>query len=255
MVSVTNLLNFRDLGGIATSCGKKVRAGRLLRAAQPVGLCDEDVKSLLALGLRFIVDFRTKNEATAEPVDEIAEVIYTHIDIMGDNHAHAANPKFWMELFHKNPRGVSDEFTQLYRDFVTNATSLAGYAAFLKAVAAADAGATLFHCAAGKDRTGFAAAILLKILGVPDEAIFDDYMQTKIYQQKVNDEYVERARKAGFSDEQIEEMGAIFGVKSDYLVAAFAAAEETYGSFENYVREGLGISDEEIERLKELYLE
>lgn len=255
METHTQLMNFRDLGGLKTDCGKTVRRGRLLRAALPVGLTESDIAALRALDLRVIFDLRTLGEVAALPADEIAGVTYTHIDIMGENSSHSADPRFWMELFHKNPLGVEEEFAKTYREFATSPTALAGYSAFLKACAARENGAVLFHCAAGKDRTGFAAAIILKILNVPEEEIFADYMKTRAYQEQVNDFYVARAKKRGFSDEQIKSMGEIFGVKESYLQAAYAAAEDAFGSFENYLAHGLGLDGEEISKLREFYLE
>jgi protein-tyrosine phosphatase len=247
--------NFRDLGGIKTACGKTVRKNRLLRAAQPVGLTAEEMKKMREYDLKYIVDFRTAREVSAEPIDNFEGVAYTHIDIMGDNAAQAADPNYWMELFNKNPNIVGDEFTKTYEEFVTSPTSMAGYSAFIKACAASETGATLFHCAAGKDRTGFGAAIILRLLNVAQEDIFTDYLRTREYQAQVHDYWVANAKSRGLTDEQIEAIEAVFSVKNDYLLAAYKAAEDAFGSFENYVREGLKISEEEIARLREMYLE
>jgi len=247
--------NFRDLGGMETHCGKRVRAKRLLRAAQPVGLSDEEVKKLREHEVKYIVDFRTRHEVTTMPVDEIEGVTYTHIDIMGDNAAQAADPNYWMQVFHKNPESVGDEFTKTYVEFATSPSSMAGYSAFIKACAAATEGATLFHCAAGKDRTGFGAAILLKLLNVSDEDIFEDYLKTREYQKQVHAYYVAKAKERGFTDEQTAAMEAVFGVKNEYLQAAYNAATEAFGTFANYVSEGLKITEDEIQQLRENYLE
>jgi len=250
-----NLLNFRDLGGMKTVDGKTVRFGRLFRAAQPVGLSDDEIAELREHNLRFIFDLRTLREITDVPVDEIEGVTYTHIDIMGENAAQEAAPGYWMELFRENPSIVESAFTKTYQEFATSPSSIAGYGALIKAFANSGEGAILFHCAAGKDRTGFAAAIILKLLGVSEEDIFEDYLKTIEYQILMNDHYVKRGKENGFSDEQIKMMGDIFSVKTGYLQAAFKSAEDTFGSFENYVTYGLGLSLEEIEQLKKNYLQ
>jgi len=249
-----NLLNFRDLGGIKTICGRKIRGKRLLRSAQPVGLLKTDIEKLREHDLKMIIDFRTMWEVTAEPVDEIADVTYTHLDIMGENSAQAADPRYWVGVFQKDPASVITEFTKTYQEFATSPSSMAGYSAFIKACIAAREGAVLFHCAAGKDRTGFAAALLLKILGVADEGIFEDYMQTKIYQDERRDFHTLNAKKQGFTDEQIAAMEEVFGIQTNYLTAAIKAAEEKFGSFENYVAQGLGLTPDDIELLKDNYL-
>jgi protein-tyrosine phosphatase len=249
------LLNFRDLGGMKAACGKTVRAKRLLRAAQPVGLSLDEKNILREHDLKFIVDFRTQNEVATLPVDEISGVTYSHIDIMGENAAQAAAPEYWMSLFNADPASVPAEFTKTYREFATSASSRAGYGAFVKSCAASASGATLFHCTAGKDRTGFAAAIILKLLGVPAESIFADYLKTREFQDQIHYIYVKKAIERGISSEQVELMRTVFDLRESYLQAAFNAAYAAFGNFENYVREGLGIYNEEIESLKNFYLE
>ncbi|MCL2199018.1 MAG: tyrosine-protein phosphatase [Defluviitaleaceae bacterium] len=254
MNGFVNLLNFRDLGGIKVADGRAVRPRRLLRAALPVGLSEGDVSALRGYDLRHIVDFRTVEEVADSPVDRIDGVTYTHIDIMGENEAQAACPKFWMELFEKNPNGVVDEFTRTYKEFSTGQTSTDGYSKFIKSLCKAE-GATLFHCTAGKDRTGYAAALLLRILGINESDFIDDYLKSLEYQRKIHSTHVDKAKKRGLSDEQIEKMGVIFNVNESYIHAAFQAAEETYGSFEGYVKDGLKLSEGDIAQLMEGYLE
>lgn len=248
-------LNFRDLGGIKTTCGKTVRSKRLLRAALPAGLRDDELAVLLAHNLKYIVDLRTLHEVTSEPADSIDGVAYKHIDIMGDNIAQAASAAYWMKVFHEKPESTEEEFRQTYREFATSAHSTAGYASLLKLAVESDDGAILFHCTAGKDRTGFAAAIILKILGVSDEDIFADYLRTAEYQKHIAQKYIERAKNAGFSDAQISAMEDIFGVKLSYLTTAFDALEKTHGSFENYAAIGLGVTEEIVAELKRKFLE
>jgi len=238
-------------------CGRTVRTKRLLRAAQPVGLSSEDLSHLRAHNLKYIFDLRTRHEVELRPVDRIDGVTYTHIDIIGDSTSQAALPSYWMKLFRKDPDGTEGEFLNTYRDFATTTHASKGYASMLKKLAATTGsdGAALFHCAAGKDRTGFAAAIILKILGVRDDDVFADYLRTREYQAHVQKFYEDRARLEGFSDEQIRKMNSIFGVNLNYLTAALEAAKNTYGSFESYVTNGLGITEEDAANLKRNFLE
>jgi len=250
---LTNLQNFRDLGGIKTADGRVVRPRRLLRAALPIGLSDADTELLRSHDLRHIVDFRTAAEVADLPTDTVDGVTYTHIDIMGENEAQAASPKYWMELFAKNPKGTAEEFTRTYREFASSPTSSLGYSKFIKTLCKTE-GATLFHCAAGKDRTGYAAALVLRILGVAESDFMHDYLRTLEYQKKNHTNHVERAKKHGFTDGQIENMREIFSVNEIYIHAAFNAAETTYGSFEGYVKDGLALSASDIEQLADGYL-
>ena len=112
----------------------------------------------------------------------------------------------------------------------------------------------LFHCAAGKDRTGFAAAVLLKMLGIPSDVVLQDYLLTNKYLLDAHkwDLFVARLlRGKKFSE-------GIYGfMKADesYISAAFERLQLNYGSFENYIHSGLDLSDQDVERLKNSYLE
>lgn len=247
------LINFRDLGGLAAADGKKVRPRRLLRAAQPVGLLPEDLAMLKDHGLALIVDFRSEMEIESEPVDKIDGVAYVNLDVMADKMSNWANPKQWMERLH--PDIADAEMMDNYKGFIHMVSSKIGFAEFLRHLAAMEDGAILFHCAAGKDRTGFGAAIALKILGVSDEDIYMDYLKTLKEREEVNLAIIEKYRVMGLNESQLEALTTMYGVRQEYLAAAFAAIEAEHGSFENYITRGLGISEEDIARIREFYLE
>ena len=125
---------------------------------------------------------------------------------------------------------------------------------FLREVLSSNGRPLLFHCAAGKDRTGFGAAILLRMLGVPHETVMQDYVLT--------DKYLLGAYKWRLAIAQLlKGRGFANGVRGfmrahpDYLTAAFNTLEAAHGSFENYVRDGLGMTEQDIERLRQMYLE
>ena len=250
-----NLVNFRDLGGLKTSCGKTVKHNRLLRAAQPVGLLSGDIEKLNKHGLKSIIDLRTTHEITKEPVDTIDGVDYTHIDVMGENSAQAADPKHWANMLDADPAKVELQFIETYKEFATSECSRRGYGVFLKACANLAEGSILFHCAAGKDRTGLAAAIILRLLRVADDDIYTDYLKTIEHQEQISSTHLEKAKAAGINEQQLNSMKILLGVKKEFLAAALSAAEEQYGSFENYLVDGLGVTPKEIEQIRDMYLE
>jgi protein-tyrosine phosphatase len=249
------LLTFRDLGGIKTVDGKTVKHHRLLRSAQPVKLSADDVEMLKAHNLKSIVDFRTTPEVTTDPIDTIDGVSYTHIDIMGKNGAQAADRSSWMKMLSQDLAAVELGFTETYKEFATSESSREGYGEFLRVCANLEHGAILFHCAAGKDRTGLAAAIILRLLGVSEDDIHLDYLKTMEFHEQIASPYLEKAKASGMTEQQLESMKVIMGVKKEFLSAAISTAVEQYGSFENYVIKGLGVQLDEIERIRNLYLE
>ena len=250
------LLNFRDLGGIKTSNGKTIISKRLLRSAQPVNLLGTDIAKLKEHNLKAVIDFRTAREATKAPVGAIEGVTYAHLDIMGKGTAYAADPNHWDKLLCENPRRADMQFVETYKEIAVSESSRKGYGEFIRACAGLTSGATLFHCAAGKDRTGLAAAIILRLLGVSIKDIYADYLETMKYQEKLCANNLAVAKERGMTEQQIASMKIIMGgVKKELLATAFATAEEVYGSFDNYVRDGLNVSQEEVARIKDLYLE
>jgi len=252
---MSQLVNFRDLGGIQTTGGRKVIHKRLLRSAQPIGLTAEDVETLRQHNLKAIIDFRTVTETINYPIDKVDGVSYTHIDIIGKNTTQVADPMQWMKILDESISNVELWFANTYKEFVTSESSRKAYGDFLRTCAEHETGALLFHCAAGKDRTGFASALILRLLGVSDEDIYTDYLKTLEYRPQIEATQLPKARARGMTEKQLESMKVLMGVKKEYITTALTAAEESFGSFDNYLAEGLGITQDGIARICDLYLE
>jgi len=247
------LINFRDMGGYAGLDGKKVRTKRLLRAGAPCRLAPDQTQMLIDHNLALIVDFRSAFEVEGEPVDNIDGADYVNLDVMADMASKWADPNEWKKQL--VPEAADANMQKNYASFVHTPSATIGFAEFLRNCAAMENGAVLLHCAAGKDRTGFAAAIILKLLGVSDEDIYADYLRTLEERRQANLEIIEKYRAAGLTDSQLEALAVMYGVKQEYLAAAFDALIEKYGSFENYIHNGLGISQEDVAKIRANYLE
>ena len=252
MINEKNSINFRDLGGVRTKTGKKVREKRLLRAAQLVDLSEDELAMLKSHELKHIVDFRTTYETRNSPNDSIDGVSYTHIDIMADNPG-AADPNKWMSML--NLDTVGEDMRRTYRDFVTSPSAKKGYGKYVKTCIDVTDGAVLFHCAAGKDRTGVGAAIILKLLGVADEDIYADYLMSKEGRKEANESQMQELRAKGLPEDKLAAMQILCNVQDEWLDAAFEAITDEHGCFYNFATQGLGISADDILRLAELYLE
>jgi protein-tyrosine phosphatase len=120
---------------------------------------------------------------------------------------------------------------------------------FMHTVLAADGAPIAWNCSAGKDRTGYAAAILLRTLGVPQEVVMQDYMASK--QHALDTRRTQLMLLRVFKgDEAADKLTVLMGVEADWLRAAFDEIDATWGSFDNYVREGLGLSETDIAHLR-----
>jgi len=245
------LINFRCIGGLKAGDGRFVRQGLLLRSGQLTQLDDEGLKRLGVHGVSLVIDLRTAPEIAAAPNDDISGAAYINIDILEAVTQRFVNREEWIKAL--NPEQATASVLDVYGIFATDPTSRAAFGHFLHALADAS-GPVLFHCFAGKDRTGFAAALILKVLGVSMDRIFDDYMKTKQERKEANRRDIENYRKKGLSEEQLAGLEIAYCVQSQFLEHTFNAIEEEFGSFENFIKKGLGIDQDLIEKLRDKYL-
>lgn len=254
MVSVMeNLVNFRDLGGYQNREGKKVVSGKVLRSAQPVGLAEAD-KNILVNNyqLKKIIDFRSQKEVIEKPVDTLSGVAYLNIDLMKDIKSGTAS----LEDLLKYPTTaeVDQAMQHVYGELVMDKTSQKGYANFLNQIIAQENGAVLFHCFAGKDRTGVGAALVLSLLGVRKADILHDYLLTNTQRQAENQKMKTAAAAQGMSDEQLLALDRLLSVDEIYLNHAFANISEYYGTMQAYATEALDFEIDKQDYLRELLL-
>ena len=142
-------------------------------------------------------------------------------------------------------------FAESYREFVSLSSARHEYRKLFLSLADQDKLPALFHCTTGKDRTGWAAAALLTLLGVPQDIVMEDYLRSNDYIIPMYREVIEGAVASGIEEEIPL---SILGVKQEYLEAAFDEMEKKYGTIETYFAEGLGIDAEQQQSLKNLYL-
>ena len=232
--------NFRHLGGYVGHAGRRVVPHRIFRSDHLGALTAEDMAQIRALGVRRILDLRGVTErATAPCALEDVQV-----------HALSIEPSIVSKLSeliaagHRlTPGEVVGHMQETYRGFVRHNTHR--FAELFGHLLEADA-PLVFHCTAGKDRTGFAAALILRSLGVPEAEVMRDYLLTNERLKPL-----EPSRHGLAPEVQM----VLWRVQPDFLEAAFEAVAADYGDVEAYLREGLGVRERERERLRELYLE
>jgi protein-tyrosine phosphatase len=244
--------NFRDLGGYAAAEGRTVRSGVLFRSGVLAYLTQSDLQSVTQLSIKSICDLRRSDEIVNEPTRWPTKV-QTFSWLEDPELGRIQRAAGWERA--KNGHDAAETMRQAYRGMVE--WLLVPLRGIFGVVLAGDI-PLLFHCAAGKDRTGFCSAILLHALGVPRDVILKDFAFTNEAADLYG--FTLRHRKAGLglvSDQQhpMENMEpevrrALLSADVSYLTAAFEQIERVFGSADLYLREAVGLSDLEIARMR-----
>ncbi|MFF3846097.1 tyrosine-protein phosphatase [Streptomyces sp. NPDC002328] len=249
--------NFRDVGGLPTADGRRVRHGVLFRSGHLAHATGEDAAFLSSLGLHTIFDFRNAADVKLEGPDvELPGVRNVNLPLSDP----ADGAEFWrmvrdgdidqLRRILGDGRGA-DRMIASYRSIVTDRT--AQHSEVLHSLAE-DSVPVLMHCAAGKDRAGLSIAVTLLALGVEREAILADYLESNAKHRRYK---VHRNGSSGdtYSPEVMELLGPLFDARAEYLTAALETIEVTWGGVDPYLEQGLGLSAQTRERLRERLLD
>ncbi|MCL6673074.1 tyrosine-protein phosphatase [Streptomyces panaciradicis] len=244
--------NFRDVGGLPTADGRRVRHGVLFRSGHLAHATEEDAAFLASLGLHTIFDFRNSADQKLEGPDvELPGVRNVNLPLSDP----ADGAGFWKMVRDgeiEQLREVlgdgkgADRMIVSYRTIITERT--AEHTRVLRSLAE-DSVPALMHCAAGKDRAGLSIAVTLLALGVEREAIVADYLESNAKHRRYK-VYRSGSSSAGYSPEVMELLSPLFEARAEYLAAAFETIEETWGGVEAYLEQGLGVTPEIRERLR-----
>ncbi len=234
--------NFRDLGGYRAADGRRVRRGAVFRSAHLGTLTRADSAALGKLGVRTIVDLRGVDEAAETPhrLDGVAcRIIGAPIEPgVGDKIRRAISDGS------ATPFLMTQYLTEHYRDYPRRCTP--GFRTLFAALGDGHHRPLVFHCTAGKDRTGFASALLLTLLGVPWDTVVEDYLRT-------NDLWVGHIGR--YPELDIDTRAAIIEARRPYLEAAFEVVRTDFGGVEAFAEKALGLDPAARERLRTELLE
>ena len=236
--------NFRDCGGYRTQEGGKVRTGVLYRSAHFPNASDTDLATLEALGASVVGDLRRPGERQSHPCRRWPGFERTRL-IEHDGVPGADLPPHLAAFVQAGESAEAADFAmrEIYRGMPFDAMIRELFRDFLTALAESD-GALLVHCAAGKDRTGVAAALAQHIAGVSRDDIFAHYLETN--RTALSDpSIIENVRENFGRDGRVvcdEAIHVILSVTPDYLTIALAEMTARYGSIDGYLRDGLGVT-------------
>ncbi len=241
-----SIRNFRPVGGQTSIDGRRVRTGVVYRSAHLADASDSDLESLVELGIRTVFDFRNQGDLAMEGPNRLPDgVVQISLPMGGSVNPSGVREDFALlsaeELEERFGNGKAFQLMkEVSGGSVSNPERSAQFGEFVRGVLAPEAAPVLFNCSAGKDRTGWAASLLLLAVGVPEHEVVDHYLETN--------QHVVPGRYGDL-------MMPIASVHEDYFAEQMKVLADTWGSFDQYWANGLGLDDSHRQGLRDLLLD
>ncbi len=238
LIALEGAVNFRDLGGYATQDGLRTRWRVLFRADGLSELTETDLEMMRELGIRTVVDLRSGQEVEQSRFNvEAHPVTFHHYPFI------KALPN--TEDFARAPGFLGTQYTEMLDEATPQIIGA------LSALAAPEARPAVFHCTAGKDRTGLLSALVLSLLGVPEETVIADYALSGAAMNRLRAKLIE---KYPDGESVIADSDVLFSADPAHMVALFAHLRNRYGTVAEYAAE-VGVPSDVVQRLRQSLLE
>lgn len=268
-IGLESVGNARELGGYACENGRVVKSGVFLRTAALAGAAEEDIRRLKEdYHLSVVIDLRMTSEVEGAPDPEIDGVRNLHLGIIDEE----AMEKKRQSLTAEDMEGIDPNNSldrlklavklgvigdQMYVNFLCGDQGKESYARmFSELLELPEGEALLFHCTQGKDRTGCAAMLILSALGVDEETILYDYVLTNTFNAQRIEAEQQMLEGMGVEESEFDlYMTAMDQVDPQYMVNALEWMKDNYGSVLGYITGELGVTEAQIEQLRDKYLE
>ena len=237
-IALEGAVNFRDLGGYPTADGRRVKWRSVFRADGLHKLTPADLAVLTELQIAAVLDLRTTGEVDEArfPVDAVP-VVFHHLPFLDQ----LPDP----DHFKMAPGMLGAQYHDMTRDAAPQ------IARAIEVIAEAGPGGLVFHCAAGKDRTGVLAAVLLSLLGVRDEDVVADYALSGQAMDALRRQLIDRYPKARATIEAADEM---FSADPANIAGLLTGLRDQHGSIEAYIQ-SIGVTEATVARLRQRLLE
>ncbi|MFE1150215.1 tyrosine-protein phosphatase [Streptomyces albidoflavus] len=237
LIALEGAVNFRDAGGYRTADGHWVKMGKIYRADALGRLTTADLAKLRRLSVRTVYDLRTESERAGAPDRVPAGGAYVVADVLAGSSAGVEMPT--------TPEEGVAMMVEGEKFMVSGETAKAAYRTVFGGITDDSARGVVFHCTAGKDRTGWANAALLTALGVPRSTVLNDYLASNDYRAEANAEAL-----ASMPPGQAAVYKPLLDVRPEYLNSGFDEVRQKFGSFGAYEKKALGLSTKDLRELK-----
>lgn len=253
LLDIKNGYNFRELGGYHTKDGRFVKWNKVLRSGELSELSDADLAFLEEYGINFDVDLRsdTERKKAADRLPDKTKFIANPVFNSGHDKTEYQYAKQYMTDATQGKKNMINS----YQSMVTSPSAQQAFKNLFNILLTnTNDGAVLFHCAQGKDRTGLSAAFLLFALGVDEETIKKDYLLSRLAMKPFIQIKIDQYSKYGITDALRQNLNDLYTVDESYFDAAMATIKEKYININNFLHEFIGLNDEDIAKLKNIYL-
>lgn len=251
IVNLKNTFNFRTIGGYKTIDNKFVKKGILYRSDNLARLNTLDLHYFTMFNIKRVVDFRSLNEISKEPDMLPIDIEYISMPIQSDKKVKTELNLILNGLLDKN---IKEFLIEANKNFILDSTDV--FSKFIKDFINSNGETTLYHCTAGKDRTGFATVLILTILGVPRKIVIEEYLFSNYCIEKtINQQLAKVCNIMNIEHKDCHKILPLMYVELDYINKAFETIDNKYGNINNYILNGLNISFEDIVKLKKIMLE
>lgn len=245
LLPLTGVVNFRDLGGYMTSDHRQVKYQNFYRSAPLANLTKAQHEYVENLKLKHIIDFRSAMEINGMEDEEFVNCTYHHLSGIKDIEQNF-NGNFDFESLMKSG-DVNVLGNYLSETYKTLPIENNAYVEMFKLIETKQT-PLVFHCTAGKDRTGVAGALILLALGVDESTVMEDYLLSNVYRKEENE------RIFASINEYREVMEKMMLVYDSYLLNSLNAIKEKYGNYETYFEKEFGLTKEKLNELRDYYL-
>ncbi len=238
--------NFRDLGGIQTENGRKIKKGWFFRSGELGRASTADIQRLASLGIHSIIDFRSTGERMRCPSPEVDGIENLHFPVLPETHEVLTGSSLKEQVIF--------DISGIPKMYETILIKNEGYASMMRHVCSMRQGGLLFHCTFGKDRTGVAASLILLLLGAAKETVIEQYLRTNDYLQTMVADILSQIESQITKDEKKSFLTAMSAQRS-WIEGTLEGIDQIYGSFDDYILQEYHIDAAERERIQALYLE
>jgi len=243
---INSVSNFRDV-----AIGSKMKNNILFRCAKLSTLNDEDIEKIEDLNPHAIIDFRDPKEINKAPDNLSKDLLkkYVSLPISASTLSRMVDQK---NIDGDNKFTYEKVMEESYKLYINNHKHV--WKEFIKILLKANNNPIIFHCSAGKDRTGIASFIIQKLCDNPMELIFENYLLSNEL-LTINAATAEQTTASKKDDKLITEimLDTLSKVKKSYLISGINEIENQFESLENYIIQELGFTDADIKDLKKLY--